>query len=203
MRGLDPLVGDDHHVHPARVLEAVGGEAHRAPPPVSEPHRDLAEVELRELAGHPFEAHQEGCRDRRAHLAQDLIERAEAERGAVRLQSAQDLAWGRVRIIDRERPHPLHDGGVHRRPADVPVAPGRPVIGAVGCCLLPNPLHRAGRDPEVLGDLGWLRAGSQHFADGMSIEHSEHPPFAPPAGEEWNSGTRKPRSGCPREGDRI
>src|SRR5690606_23322199 len=110
---------------------------------VQQPHVHLAEVELRELAGHALEAHHERSRQRRNRTAVEPVERALAEPHPFFAQLTKDLERRRLRVFRHERddpePHPLR----HARPADGTPAPLLRVTRTRNRRLLQDPLDGA------------------------------------------------------------
>src|SRR5690606_3087412 len=147
-------------------------------PAVQQPHVHLAEVELRELAGHALEAHHERSRQRGNRTAVEPVERALAEPHPFFAQLTKDLERRRLRVFRHERddpePHPLP----HARPAHAAPAPLLRVTRTRTRRLLQDPLDGALRDPKLRRDLLGRMPRLAQGPYGMSIQHPEHPPLA-------------------------
>jgi hypothetical protein len=202
---LDALVGNDHHPHPARVLEPVGREVDALPAPVQQPHVGDAEVELRELAGHALEAHHQLRRELLLLEVEDPVEGALAQRGALLAQLAQQLQrWG-LGILGQKRAQPLPHGVREGWPARATASPHFVALTVHPCNgrLLRDPLHGALRDAHLLRHLLGRQPRPHQRLHYVSVDHPKHPP-SPPASRDRSPAGNGERSGSlAPDGDRI
>ena len=197
-QGLDPLIGHQHHVHPAGVLQAVGREVHHAARVVGQPDAHLAEVELREFAGHALEADQQVRRQRRPHLGEQPVQRTQPERSALVAQPPPHLTRGQARLLGEQRGHPLPDGVRHARAADP--RPRGPRARHRSLTL--DPPDGPPRHAQLAGHRAERQPGLQQLLYRMAIQHAEHPPRASVVGRapDWR---RQRTLGCPGGGQNL
>jgi hypothetical protein len=208
---LDPLVGNDHHPRPARILEAIGREVDALRAPVQQPHVRHPEVELGELAGHALEAHHQ-LRGKLLLLEpEDAVERALAHRGTLLPQLAQELQrWGRG-IRRDQLAQPVPDRVGHRGAADAATPTLLRVTGSLDLGLLRDPLHGTLRHPHLLRDLLRGHPCLHQGVHCMSVDHPDHPPSPPADGASALRWTAKltgvsdpePRQNLERICDRV
>src|SRR5262249_31358091 len=143
-------------------------------------HLDLAEVVLRELAGHSFEAHERHCLPG-PQLSDQLIERRLATCVALAAKPMQDLDCRKQRLSSEKSVETLAPGCAHAWPSHAAL-PRRPQIGRIRDRWLPfDPFHGAPRQARLLDDLAHSLARGQQYLNSMPGHGSDHPP-SPPGG---------------------
>jgi hypothetical protein len=98
-QGFDLLVRHHLDVHPAGMLQPVGGEVDALGVAGKVLNPDLSEVKLGELSGQPLEAHHQPGRRRSAELSHQIVDRRLAALVASLSQPMEQFNGGKVPVF--------------------------------------------------------------------------------------------------------